>query len=102
MPFIKKSRGKTDREELCRALKATQRGNKFVVYKLDCLAKSIKQLYQLSDELHEKGDEFINIQDNIYLPVERYSVDGPILVVKRSIKFVFYSSKKKALRTLRN
>jgi len=61
----KQSGGKADREELCHALKATQRGNKFVVYKLDRLARYTKQLYQISDELQEKGAEFISLQDNI-------------------------------------
>src|SRR5699024_344789 len=61
----KQSGGKADREELRHALKATQRGNKFVVYKLDRLARSTKQLYQISDELQEKGAEFISIQDHI-------------------------------------
>src|SRR5699024_8373208 len=61
----KQSGGKADREELRQALKATQKRNKFVVYKLDRLARSTKQLYQISDELQEKGAEFISIQDNI-------------------------------------
>src|SRR5699024_10069374 len=61
----KQSGGKADLEELRHALKATQRGNKFVVYKLDRLARSTKQLYEIFDELQKKGAEFISIQDNI-------------------------------------
>src|SRR5699024_820413 len=61
----KQSGGKVDREELRQAFKATQRGNKFVVYKLDRLARSTKQLYQISDELQEKGAEFVSLQDSI-------------------------------------
>src|SRR5699024_879640 len=61
----KQSGGKVDREELRHALKATQRGNKFVVYKLDRLARSTKQLYQISNELQKKGAEFTSIQDHI-------------------------------------
>jgi len=36
-----------------------------VVYKLDRLARSTKQLYQISDELQEKGAEFVSLQDSI-------------------------------------
>src|SRR5699024_1541170 len=61
----KQSGGKANREELHHALKATQRENKFVVYKLDRLAMSTKQLYNISDELREKGAEFISILDHI-------------------------------------
>jgi len=61
----KQGGGRTERKELHHALKATQRGNKFVVYKLDRLARSTKQLYEISDELQEKGAEFISIQDHI-------------------------------------
>lgn len=61
----KESGGKRDREELGNALKALQKGNKFVVYKLDRLARSTKQLYEITDKLERKGIEFISIRDQI-------------------------------------
>lgn len=61
----KESGGKIDRKELNYALKAAQKGNKFVVYKLDRLARSTRQLYEITEELEKKGVEFVSIRDNI-------------------------------------
>lgn len=61
----KESGGKEDRKELQYALKAVQKGNKFVVYKLDRLARSTRQLYEITEELEKKGVEFVSIKDNI-------------------------------------
>lgn len=61
----KESGGKADRTQLKIAMKAAQRGNKFVVYKLDRLARSTKQLYELTEELKNKGVEFVSIRDSI-------------------------------------
>lgn len=61
----KESGGKVDRKELEHALKAAQPGNKFVVFKLDRLARSTKQLYEISDRLKEKEVEFISLSDKI-------------------------------------
>src|SRR5699024_2127772 len=61
----KESGGKSDRKELRNALKAVQKGNKFVVYKLDRLARSTKQLFDILETLKEKAVEFISIRDNI-------------------------------------
>jgi DNA invertase Pin-like site-specific DNA recombinase len=61
----KESGAKKDRMELHNALRATQKGNKFVVYKLDRLARSSKQLFDIADKLKEKDVEFISLQDNI-------------------------------------
>lgn len=61
----KESGGKADRVELKNALKAVQKGNKFVVYKMDRLARSTKQLYEITDDLSNQGVEFISIQDNL-------------------------------------
>ncbi|MBM7581085.1 recombinase family protein [Jeotgalibacillus terrae] len=60
----KMSSGK-NRLELTNALKAVQSGNKFVVYKLDRLARSTKQLYEIAEMLKDKGVEFVSIQDKI-------------------------------------
>lgn len=61
----KESGGKADRKELEHAIKAAQEGNTFVVYKLDRLARSTKQLYELTDKLSEKGVHFVSLNDSI-------------------------------------
>lgn len=55
---------KVERIELKNAIKAATTGDIFVVYKLDRLARSTKELYQLTDGLMEKGVEFVSIQDS--------------------------------------
>lgn len=61
----KESGGKADRKELENAIKATQPGNTFVIYKLDRLARSTKQLYELTDKLSEKGVQFVSLSDKL-------------------------------------
>lgn len=45
-------------------MKAAICGDIFAVYKLDRLAWSTKELYQLTDHLKEKGVEFVSINDS--------------------------------------
>ncbi|MFL0364888.1 recombinase family protein [Pseudobacillus sp. 179-B 2D1 NHS] len=54
-----------DREELKQALRMLRAGDKFVVYKLDRLARSTKRRIEIADELCEKEVEFVSIQDKI-------------------------------------
>lgn len=58
------SGGKVDRKELNAALKAVGKGDLFVVYKLDRLARSTRQLFDITDTLESKGVEFVSISDN--------------------------------------
>jgi DNA invertase Pin-like site-specific DNA recombinase len=51
----KVSGGKADRKELKKALELLQQGDTFVIYKLDCLARSTKQLYEIHEELEKEG-----------------------------------------------
>ena len=60
----KVSTRKTDRIELNNAMKAAAKGDLFVVYKLDRLARSTKELYQLTEQLKEKDVEFVSINDS--------------------------------------
>lgn len=55
---------KADRVELKNAMKAATKGDVFVVYKLDRLARSTKELYQLTEQLKEKRVEFVSINDS--------------------------------------
>lgn len=61
----KESGGKTNRAQLKNAIRAAQDGNKFVVYKLDRLARSTKQLYETTETLTKKGVEFVSLSDNM-------------------------------------
>ena len=61
----KESGGKADRKELDNAIKAAQKGNTFVVYKLDRLARSTKHLHELTEKLTEKGVQFVSIVEDI-------------------------------------
>jgi len=55
---------KKDRTELQHALKAATKGDRFVVYKLDRLARSMKELYRLTDEMNTRGIDFVSIHDS--------------------------------------
>lgn len=57
------SSGKNNRPELLYAMKAATKGDLFVVYKLDRLARSTKELYLLTEQLQEKQVEFVSIND---------------------------------------
>lgn len=63
--FEKQSGGKADRGELKKALKAIRKGDTFVIYKLDRLARSTKQLYTIHEDLEKKGVNFVSLSDKI-------------------------------------
>lgn len=56
---------KTDRKELKRALKALNKGDTFVIFKLDRLSRGTKHLLILMEEFNEREINFISIQNNI-------------------------------------
>lgn len=60
----KVSTRKSNRAELENAFKAATSGDVFVVYKLDRLARSTKELYNLTEQLQEKSVEFVSIHDS--------------------------------------
>ena len=55
---------KTERIELQHAMKAATKGDRFIVYKLDRLARSTKELYQLTDEMNARGIDFVSIHNH--------------------------------------
>lgn len=59
----KVSSRKNDRIDLANAMKAAAKGDVFVVYKLDRLARSTKELYELTEQLKEKRVDFVSISD---------------------------------------
>jgi DNA invertase Pin-like site-specific DNA recombinase len=61
----KESGGKADRKELKKALELLQQGGTFVIYKLDRLARSTKQLYEIHEELEKRGINFVSLSDSI-------------------------------------
>jgi len=62
--FEKVSSRKSERSELLNAMKAATKGDLFVVYKLDRLARSTKELYELTDKLKEKSVDFVSLHDS--------------------------------------
>lgn len=56
---------KDDREQLNRALEILRPGDKFVVYKLDRLARSTLKLLKVAEQLEDQGVELVSIKDNI-------------------------------------
>lgn len=62
--YLEKISSRKDRPELQNALKAATKGDVFVIYKLDRLARSTKELYQLTDQLNKNGVEFVSIHDS--------------------------------------
>lgn len=61
----KESGGKWDRVELNRMLETLRPGDTVVVYKLDRLARSVKQLYSVADQLKELGVELVSIREQL-------------------------------------
>ena len=62
--YVEKISSRNDeRTELQNAMKAAAPGDLFVVFKLDRLARSTKELYQLTDQLKNKNVDFVSIND---------------------------------------
>lgn len=61
----KVSGAKDDRRELAHALRTVRRGDTFMVYKLDRLARSTKKLIEIAETLKAKEVEFVSIQDKV-------------------------------------
>jgi DNA invertase Pin-like site-specific DNA recombinase len=59
------SGAKTDRKELNSLLEKLRKGDTLVVYKLDRLGRTMKQLVDLLTIFNEKGIEFVSIKDGI-------------------------------------
>lgn len=63
--YVEKISSRNDeRAELQSAMKAAAAGDLFVVFKLDRLARSTKELYQLTEELKNKNVDFVSINDS--------------------------------------
>ena len=61
----KTSGAKSQRPGLDQALSALQEGDVFVVWKLDRLGRSIRDLIAFVDQLHEQGVQFCSLTDSI-------------------------------------
>lgn len=59
----KVSSRKNERTELVHAMKAATQGDLFVVYKLDRLARSTKELYEFTEQLKGKEADFVSVND---------------------------------------
>lgn len=56
---------KDERNQLNRAIETLRKGDKFIVYKLDRLARSTLKLLKVAEQLEQQGVELISIHDNI-------------------------------------
>lgn len=61
----KESGGKWDRTELNRCLDALRPGDVLIVYKLDRLARSAKQLFEIADQLRTLNVELVSVRENL-------------------------------------
>lgn len=64
--FTEKVSGtKDDRKELKKCLEYLRKGDVLIVFKLDRLGRHTKKLLELTDELEQRGIEFISINDSM-------------------------------------
>ena len=61
----KESGGKWDRVELTKCLEHLRAGDTLIVYKLDRLARSQKQLIDIADHLREENVELLSISEQL-------------------------------------
>ncbi|MCR6108693.1 recombinase family protein [Salipaludibacillus agaradhaerens] len=61
----KESGGKWDRAELTKCLEHLRPGDTLIVYKLDRLARSQKQLIEIADRLREEDVELLSISEQL-------------------------------------
>jgi DNA invertase Pin-like site-specific DNA recombinase len=61
----KASGAKTDRAELAKLLDHAREGDAIVVWKLDRLARSVRQLIDIAADLQERKIQLISLTDNI-------------------------------------
>lgn len=61
----KASGAKTDRPELNRMLRLARQGDKIVVWRLDRLARSVRHLIDIADNLNARGIELISVTEGI-------------------------------------
>lgn len=62
--YVEKVSSRKNRPKLNEALKAMIKGDVFAVYKLDRLARSTKELYDLTGTMSKQGVEFVSLSDN--------------------------------------
>lgn len=63
--YFEKESTRKKRPELTKALGDLRSGDTFVIYKLDRLARSTKELYEISEDLNDRGIQFASLKDNI-------------------------------------
>lgn len=63
--YQEKESTRKKRPELQAALKNLREGDTFVIYKLDRLARSTKELYEISEDLKDRGVQFVSLNDSI-------------------------------------
>src|SRR5437016_5550657 len=52
-----------DRPQLAECLRSLRQGDTLIVWRLDCLGRSVKDLVALINELRERGVEFVSVTE---------------------------------------
>lgn len=63
--FQEKESTRKKRPELEKAFDTLREGDTFVIYKLDRLARSVRELHEIADTLKEQGVDFVSVNDQI-------------------------------------
>lgn len=63
--YQEKESTRKNREQLHQAIKMLRKGDTFVIYKLDRLARSVRELYEIVEKLKDKGVNFVSLNDSI-------------------------------------
>lgn len=61
----KASGGKSDRIQLTKMIEQLRKGDQVVIYRMDRLARSVKQMIELAELFSEKGVALISLSDSI-------------------------------------
>ena len=102
--FIEQVSGrKENRKELNKVLKVLEQGDTLVIYKIDRLGRSTKQLVNIMSELQERGINLISIKENIDTSTSMGKVIFTILSAIAELEADYISERtKEALAVLKD
>lgn len=63
--FHEKKSTRKSRPELVRALETLREGDTFIIFKLDRLARSVRELHSIVEDLNRKGINLVSLNDSI-------------------------------------
>lgn len=94
---------KENRKELNKVLKVLEQGDTLVIYKIDRLGRSTKQLVNIMSKLQERGINLISIKENIDTSTSMGKVIFTILSAIAELEADYISERtKEALAVLKD